>query len=114
MGLALIRGDDIARRRQAAIDKSRQSGRGSRRHQGPSGRRHLAGALRREQLDTAPLSYYAIMVIVAVLVLLGLTLLGWVLWRWPARTSPRFKGTAGRNTLESGAASRSLSSTINQ
>ena len=75
MGLALIRGDDIARRRQAAIDKSRQSGRGSRRHQGPSGRRHLAGALRREQLDTAPLSYYAIMVIVAVLVLLGLVML---------------------------------------
>jgi len=75
MGLALIRGDDITRRRQAAIDKSRQSGRGSRRHQGPSGRRHLAGALRREQLDTAPLSYYAIMVIVAVLVLLGLVML---------------------------------------
>jgi len=75
MGLALIRGDDIARRRQAAVEKSRQSGRGSRRHQSPSGRQNLAGALRREQLDTAPLSYYAIMVVVAVLVLLGLVML---------------------------------------
>ncbi|MBL6760865.1 MAG: hypothetical protein ISQ15_09390, partial [Ilumatobacteraceae bacterium] len=70
MGLALIRGDDLARRRRAAVEKGRESGRGSRRHQDSRGREGLAGALRREQLDTAPLSYYAIMVVVAVLVLL--------------------------------------------
>ena len=75
MGLALIRGDDLARRRRAAVEKGRESGRGSRRHQDSRGREGLAGALRREQLDTAPLSYYAIMVVVAVLVLLGLVML---------------------------------------
>ena len=75
MGLALIRGDDLARRRRAAVEKGRESGRGSRRHQDSRGRGGLAGALRREQLDTAPLSYYAIMVVVAVLVLLGLVML---------------------------------------
>jgi cell division protein FtsW len=75
MGLALIKGDDLARRRRAAIEKGRESGRGSRRHQDSRSREGLAGALRREQLDTAPLSYYAIMVVVAVLVLLGLVML---------------------------------------
>ncbi|NBV73407.1 MAG: cell division protein FtsW [Actinobacteria bacterium] len=75
MGLALIKGDDLARRRQAAVEKGRQSGRGSRRHQSGTDRQGLVGALRREQLDTAPLSYYAIMVVVAVLVLLGLVML---------------------------------------
>jgi len=75
MGLALIRGDDLARRRRAAVEKGRESGRGSRRHQDSRAREGLAGALRREQLDTAPLSYYAIMVVVAVLVLLGLVML---------------------------------------
>ena len=75
MGLALFRGDDLARRRRAAVEKGRESGRGSRRHQDSRGREGLAGALRREQLDTAPLSYYAIMVVVAVLVLLGLVML---------------------------------------
>lgn len=75
MGLALIRGDDLARRRRAAVEKGRESGRGSRRHQDSRGREGLAGAFRREQLDTAPLSYYAIMVVVAVLVLLGLVML---------------------------------------
>ncbi len=75
MGLALIKADDLARRRRAAIEKGRESGRGSRRHQDSRSREGLAGALRREQLDTAPLSYYAIMVVVAVLVLLGLVML---------------------------------------
>ncbi len=75
MGLALIKGDDLARRRRAAVEKGRESGRGSRRHQDSRSREGLAGAFRREQLDTAPLSYYAIMVVVAVLVLLGLVML---------------------------------------
>ena len=75
MGLALIKGDDLARRRRAAVEKGRESGRGSRRHQDSRRREGLAGAFRREQLDTAPLSYYAIMVVVAVLVLLGLVML---------------------------------------
>ncbi len=49
---------------------------------------------------------------VGLMVLLGLTLLGWVLWRWPSRDSPRFEG--GRTASEDVTADGALKSSVSQ
>ena len=79
MTLAIDRGGDIARRRRESVAATRESRRrpdraGRRRHEGSS-KLTIADALRRESLGVPSVTYYGLMVLVAIFVTLGLAML---------------------------------------
>ena len=79
MTIAFDRGGDLARRRRESVAatreaRSRPDRSGRRRHDGSS-RLTLSDALRREDLGVAPVTYYGLIVVVAVFVTLGLAML---------------------------------------